>query len=63
VIASVGAVRSGVLPACTVHPNERDVVSRPSVTNTVTVYVPAVVGVPVMIPVLEFKLTPKGSPL
>jgi hypothetical protein len=63
VIASVGAVVSGVLGACTVHPNERDVVSKLSVTNTVTVNVPVVVGVPLITPVLELRFKPSGSPV
>src|SRR5678815_1833993 len=63
VMVSVGAVVSDVPDGCTVHPNDRVVVARPSVTNTVTTNVPVVVGVPLITPVLELRLNPKGNPV
>jgi hypothetical protein len=51
VIVRLGAVVSDVEPPDTVQTNERDTVARPSLTNTVTLYVPAVVGVPEICPV------------
>jgi hypothetical protein len=63
VMVSVGAVVSDVPDGCTVHPNDRDVVARPSVTNTVTANVPVLVGVPLITPVLELRLNPKGNPV
>ena len=46
-----------------VHVNGWDAVSTPSETVAVTPYVPAVVGVPLMSPVLELRLRPGGRPL
>jgi hypothetical protein len=48
VIVNVGGVRSVVTPAVTVQTNERDTVVSPSFTKMVTLYVPALVGVPVI---------------
>src|SRR5215204_3114240 len=63
VMVSVGAVVSDVPAGCTVHPNDRVVVARPSVTNKVTTNVPVAVGVPLITPVLESRLKPKGNPV
>ena len=63
VIVSAGGVRSAVAPDVTVQTKERDTVLSPSLTKMVTLYVPAVVGVPVIRPVLEFIVTPSGSPV
>jgi hypothetical protein len=63
VIVSPGAVRSAVVPVVTVQRNERDTLTSPSLTKMVTLYVPALVGVPVICPVLELSATPGGRPV
>ena len=56
--AKVGAWFGSV----TVQTNERDALSAPSLTVTVTLKVPAVVSVPLMRPVAPSSVTPGGSP-
>ena len=56
----VGAV---VSPAATVHVNVCEAVSTPSDTVAVTEYVPLVVGVPEMNPVVAPRLSPGGRPV
>jgi len=63
VMLRLGAVVSSVPGGFTVHPNDRVVVARPSVTNRVTTNVPVAVGVPLITPVLESRLKPKGNPV
>src|SRR5688572_33124810 len=63
VIVSAGGVRSAVAPDVPVQTKERDTVLSPSLTKMVTLYVPAVVGVPVIRPVPGFIVTPNGSPV
>ena len=60
VIDSAGAVVSLAPPFCTVHVNAREVVARPSVTRTVTLNVPADVGMPVITPLAELSVNPNG---
>ena len=54
------AVTCGAWCATTVQVKAVGVVERPSVTETVTLYTPAVVGVPVMRPVTGSMLSPGG---
>jgi hypothetical protein len=63
-IDTVGAVVSDAGAAATVHVKFCDgEVSTPSKTDAVTVYVPAVVGVPEMNPVADPMKSPGGIPV
>jgi hypothetical protein len=49
--------------AVTVHVNERETVTSPSLTDTVTLLLPAAVGVPVICRVAELIDNPTGNPV
>ena len=63
VIVSVGELMSGVDDPVMVQTNDRDTVTRPSFTKTVTLYVPAVSGVPEICPVEWLSVSPSGRPV